>query len=201
MINKTNKLIYISLISIFFSFCITQPISAFSIPANAKKRSIIQFKNKSINVLYGEIIGDAKIDYDIKENDIITYADDTNVLQVYSKFDNKKSVPGYLFNFLYSEFNFKLNDMHLYLFESKSENETTFKNTTTDSLLIYDLKTEKLEDKNIIITKYTYLDKKFNTIYNIHSNGTNKKRIKTDGNQSTFINIDSKEGVAYEPES
>lgn len=200
MINKTNKLIYISLISIFFSLCIIQPISAFSIPANAKKRSIIQFKNNTINVLYGEIIGDTKIDYDVKENDIITYADDTNILQVYSKFDNKKSISGYLFNFLYSEFNFKLNDTYLYLFESKSENETTFKNTTTDSLLIYDLKTEKLENKNIIITKYTYLDKKFNTIYNIHSNGTNKKRIKTDGNQSTFINIDSKEGVAYEPE-
>lgn len=193
--NKKIKILFCGFIMLFN----LNTVHATSIPTNAKKRSIIQYKNNKLNVLVGEIITDETLDYDMKENDIITYADDTNILQIYSKYDNKKSISGYLFNFLYDEFDFKLNIHDLYLFKSISEDEIIFENTTTDGLLIYESKIKQHEKENEITTRYTYLDKKFNKMYDIYQNGANKKIIKTNGDINTLIKLENSEGVAYEP--
>lgn len=177
----------------------TNTFNAIKIPSNAKKGSIIQYKNNKFNVLAGELVGNNTLDYEIKENDIITFAENTSILHVHSQYDNNESVSGYIFNFLYSEFPFKVKKENQYLFETKTDKEIVFVNYTTNGLLIYDLDIIQNEKHHEIITRHIYLDQKFNTTYNIGDGEINRTLIKTSSNLKTSIKTVNSKGVAYEP--
>lgn len=170
---------------------------AVGVPANAEMGSMIQYQNGSFHVLEGKQIGEAKVEYDAKENDIFTYADDTNILHVYSKDNTQEAVSGKIIHYLYHELPLMLNLSDQYVFLEKSDKNTTFLNLDTTSLAVYDLDTNHNYKEKEISPKLSVYDKKFNSIYKVKQD-EETYAIKTGASIKTSLQLEGTKGVYYE---
>lgn len=175
-------------------------IFAILVPDSADIGTVVRYENNQFTVLKGNVLLDKTIDYPVKDGDIITYSQDRLIDHVYSKFDTQHSINGELLMFLYPEMKIYPNFKQDYVFVENKKDCFVLLNQTNYSFAIID-NVETINNTEFeIITKYTILDRKFNTIYRI-KDISERKLVKTQGDVVTSLFTESKENVYYEPQN